>query len=208
MCGIVVAKDIGTFLSLCKLNESRGNYSYGGLYVNDYGYMLQRNEGTIECGECPPEGFNVYLGHNRAPTSDVSHFDPNHSHPFVYGDWIVAHNGIIRNFEKLQEVYKTRFKVDSNIIPFLINKSMGIRYALDELIGTFGCWFYGIQTGHIYIYRSTNSLFYSKTLHAISSIEFKDSVMMKDNTLFAYDADEVREVFNFDSSESPFYIPE
>ena len=204
MCGIVLAKQVETFVELCTLNESRGNYSFGGLYLNTDGYMLQRRAGTIFGA---PHGFNTYLGHNRAPTSNVDHFDPNNSHPFTYGDWIVAHNGIIRNFQDLQELYHTDFQVDSNIIPFLLEQEPIVEI-FEKLVGTFGCWIYNIRTKHIYVYRSTNSLFYSKSLNAISSAEFKDSIMMKDNTLFHYTDEGVAELHTFDSTESPFYIPD
>ena len=215
MCGIVLAKDTGTFLGLCKLNESRGNYSFGGLYLNGYGYMLQRQAGTL--ATIPPLGFHTYLGHNRAPTSEVDHFDPNNSHPFVHGDWIVAHNGIIRNFEEVQKRFGTKFSVDSNLIPWLLNltrhwgnkaEENTIREAFEMLAGTFGCWIHNVRTGNTYIYRATNSLFYSKELNAISSVEFKDSGMMKDNTLFSYTDKGIEELWTSESTESPFYIPE
>ena len=191
MCGIIIARDRETFLGLCKLNESRGNYSFGGLYLNEQGYMLQRKEGVV--GEVPEE-FNLYLGHNRAPTSDVTCFDPNHSHPFVFGDWIVAHNGIIRNFLEIQQKYQTYFEVDSAIISWLLDASepfydteeQFLKKVFEELVGTFGCWIYNVRSRNIYIFRSTNSVFYSEKNKAVSSVEFKDSKMLKDNTLFKY----------------------
>lgn len=209
MCGIVVAKDLDTFRALCRLNESRGDYSFGSLYLNDQGYLLQRKAGTLGAARYLNSAeFDIYLGHNRAPTSNVTCFDPNNAHPFVYGDWIVAHNGIIRNFQDLQELHGTKFEVDSNIIPFLLAQDNNIMGAFAQLVGTFGCWIYNTRTQAVYIYRSTNSLFYSQERNAVSSFQFRDSIMMKDNTLFLYTKDGVKELGTLESTESPFYIPD
>ena len=227
ICGIIGSKDPKTFEKLCRLNESRGNYSFGGLYLEkqpcyEQRFFIHRGAGVLQ-GVHP--GFDYYLGHNRAPTSNTFEFDPTNSHPFQVGNWIVAHNGIIRNFDELREKYRTTFQVDSNIIPFLLDmyeKGMSdlveryedlctmhtaIYRAFSELSGTFGCWIYNIQYKVVFIIRGTNSIYYSPTDLSFSSVEFEGSNMLVDGMVYQLSAKGLKALYPVKLQEEPFYIP-
>ena len=222
MCGIIGSADPKTFEELCRLNESRGNFSFGSLYLWKEGrYLINRVKGTL----CTTfDGFEYYLGHNRAPTSGTLEFDPSASHPFQVGNWIVAHNGIIRNFNKLQAEYRTNFQVDSNMIPFLLDlyekesahlveryedlctMHTAIYRSFAELSGTFGCWIYNTEHKALFILRGTNSIYYRDD--TFSSVEFKDSTMLEDGIVYKMTSKGLEPLYPIKLQEEPFYIPE
>jgi len=80
-----------------------------------------------------------FLGHNRATTSGKP-CKPN-SHPFESEHFIFAHNGIIDNYAALEEKYKVKCAVDSQMIGVLLEKYYkkglikAIKSALNQLGG-------------------------------------------------------------------------
>ncbi len=109
MCGIYGSNDLTTFEVLGDANRERGNFSTGILYkYRNSSYQVLRRDGTPRwssfnlpnnatvAGE-KVYGDYLYLGHNQAPTSSKREYDELTTHPFQYGDWIVAHNGVLTN---------------------------------------------------------------------------------------------------------------
>ena len=47
------------------------------------------------------DGYNLY--HSRGPTVETKKFKEEDNHPFQSENWIVAHNGIISNFNELHK---------------------------------------------------------------------------------------------------------
>ena len=70
------------------------------------------------------EKGHLYLGHNQAPTETGRGWKEETSHPFWVGDWIVAHNGVLTNFNELIDEYVPMHDnpVDSSIIPALLDE--------------------------------------------------------------------------------------
>ena len=128
MCGIFCSNDLTTFEILEEANRERGNFATGIFYC--YGKVNShtlRREGKIDWDKIKmPKGDGwLFLGHNQAPTQTGRRFSESTSHPFQYGDWIVAHNGIISNFEELikDEVPMHNDAVDSSIIPAILYRN-------------------------------------------------------------------------------------
>ena len=119
-----------------------------------------------------------FLYHSRGPTVETKGFIPENNHPFVYGDWIVAHNGVISNFPALCRKHYPHEdftgKTDSCIIPRLIDK-MGLKLALEELEGTFAIWAWKEGGRKVYLARSGSTLYFGSYTGDFSSTEFPDS---------------------------------
>jgi len=166
MCGIFGSTDIKTFRELYTKNSERGNFVRsvtmlfpGGMkndirvatkYEQDFDKHIEENPFCI-----------YYLGHVQSPTSEVREFNTVTSHPFTYKNTYLAHNGVLQNFNELKEKYELKGKVnkvDSSIMLPLIYMS-GIKNALSEIEGTFGCWMYEPNMGRLRIFRSGSTLF-------------------------------------------------
>tara|TARA_E500000318_G_scaffold104954_1_gene111394 strand:- start:236 stop:931 length:696 start_codon:yes stop_codon:yes gene_type:complete len=229
MCGIYGSNDLATFEVLGDANRERGNFSTGVLYkYRDSSYQLQKKEGTPRWSSfnLPINEFNkekvlgdyMYLGHNQAPTSSKRDWDKNTSHPFQYGDWVVAHNGVLTNFEELINEYIPHHdnEVDSSIIPALLyefeykydpcedsdTEIQNIIHTLELIEGTFAVWILNIKTMNVYIARQGSTLFYKDS--NISSIQGCDYQEVKEGVLYAYTAEGILPVEGF-VNKSPFF---
>lgn len=112
---------------------------------------------------------HTILMHTRAST----HGDPRdneNNHPFNTDDFILAHNGVIRNQEEIYKKFniKTNIECDSYAIISLIqhfydkNGKKDIPKCINEaskyLKGSYACWLYDKQRGEIYLFRKTSPL--------------------------------------------------
>ena len=220
MCGIFCSNDLNTFEILEQANRKRGNFSTGIFYMyNKSTYKIIKKEGGINFDETKlpaSKGF-LYLGHNQAPTQTGREWADVNSHPFSYGDWFVAHNGIITNFDELVDEH-SKFHtnpVDSSIIPGLLDE---FEYAskpcekpkdeqkliirvLEKLEGTFAVWIVNIKTMNVYIARQGSTLFYRGS--NVSSIKGKHYREVKEGVLYSYSYEGLTKVNTF-KSKSPF----
>lgn len=220
MCGIFCSTNLSTFEVLEQVNRKRGNFSTGIFYC--YGkanYNTLRIEGGANWYETklPEEKGWLYLGHNQAPTETGRKWSEYTSHPFQYGDWFVAHNGVISNFHELIDEYIPMHedKVDSTIIPALLSEFeynsrpcedpdseiQNIIYTLEKLKGTFAVWIVNIKTMNVYIARQGSTLFYKDT--SISSIKGHGYDEIKEGMLYSYTSEGVVELDTF-KYDSPF----
>ena len=212
MCGIFGSTNIKTFRELYTKNSERGNFVRsvtmvfpGGMendirvstkYEQDFNKHIEENPFCI-----------YYLGHVQSPTSKVRTFSNNTSHPFTYKDMYLAHNGVLQNFNELTEKYELKSKtntVDSSVILPLIYMS-GIKNALSELEGTFGCWMYEPNMGRLQIFRSGSTLFTNDT--SFSSIQFPDMELVKEGVIYEFNFSKNRfhETQTFEL-HSPFFV--
>jgi glucosamine 6-phosphate synthetase-like amidotransferase/phosphosugar isomerase protein len=114
---------------LAVLNESRGTDSAGIaiIYKNKYHLYKKAVKSSIFWDKIKPEKFIgidknreplIVIGHDRQATTGI--ISDKNAHPFQIGTVIMAHNGIISNFDELQALYKTKYEVDSQMIGYLL----------------------------------------------------------------------------------------
>lgn len=220
MCGIFCSTDLSTFEVLEHVNRKRGNFSTGIFCC--YGkanYNILRIEGGANWYETklPGETGWLYLGHNQAPTETGRKWSEYTSHPFQYGDWFVAHNGVISNFHELIDEYIPMHedKVDSTIIPAMLYKNdldysdgdniddeiENIISVLSVLEGTYAIWIVNIRTMNIYIARQGSTLFYKG--NNISSIKGKGYKKVDEGVLYSYSYEGLTKLREFEN-KSPF----
>ncbi|NBP03895.1 MAG: hypothetical protein EBU90_28120, partial [Proteobacteria bacterium] len=112
-----------------------------------------------------------FLGHVQAPTSKKQTYDPDTSHPFESPDWVVAHNGVLTNFHRLNSIYcpKNPNPVDTSVLPCMLQteytdhkdevKAISEVFSLVE--GTFACYIVSKQSKTVYLVRQGSTLFYN-----------------------------------------------
>lgn len=193
MCGIAGSSDANTAFALYQSNLARGYYSSGEMIVGKDGksYSIGKEHGVFKYPRNLMENYNFpysyTLYHSRGPTTETGEFVPDNNHPFVYKDWIVAHNGIISNFEELCKKYfpEEDFtgKTDSCIIPRMLSiKPM--KDALEELKGTFGLWIWTPYSNGAYICRSGVTLFANYENGDFCSTEFEGSEPLQEGYIY------------------------
>jgi len=178
MCGLAGSPDSERAFKLYKNNLERGYYSSGYLAVciqDPYLQYIHRVEGLFKL----PVSLNepaYYFYHSRAPTVETNGFITSNNHPFEYGPWVIAHNGIISNFDVLCKEYfpneDFEDRTDSCIIPRLLTVKPTIREALEPLKGTFALWMYNKNERKGYVARSANTLFAYADDGEFSSAQF------------------------------------
>lgn len=222
MCGIYMSNNLSMFEVLEQANRKRGNFSTGVFYVyKTSSYKVIKEQGGIDWNtiNLPSDNSSdfVYLGHNQAPTSSAREWKEETSHPFWYGDWVVAHNGVLTNYEELIDEYLPMHDnpVDSSIIPALLDEFeynhgpcddpeaeiQNILYTIEKLKGTFALWIVNIKTMNVYIARQGSTLFYKDT--DVSSVKGEGYKEVKEGILYSYTSEGLVEQDNF-KYDSPF----
>lgn len=167
MCGIVGSKSRESGFDLYQQNLTRGFYSSSVMGIYPGGFLVTKKEGSLTEKDVPT-GADYYLFHSRGPTVETNSFDWDDNHPFQYGRFIVAHNGIIENANSL---YGGDIGVDSRVIPYIIdqeyrnikNANQSILNSVNKLQGTFGLWIFDTTSKQIRIVRHDTTLFYYGT---------------------------------------------
>lgn len=159
MCGIIGSPDKRVFEYLFSQNKERGNFAYGILKCNINNNITIKKSNNIN-DQLILEDDNVFfLGHLQSPTSSKTYYDEDTTHPFKYKKWYLAHNGVLSNYKELKNKYNLQGnEVDSSIILPLIHQ-LGLKKALQELRGTFGCWLYKTETSELLIFRSGSTIY-------------------------------------------------
>lgn len=234
MCGIFGSNNLRTYERLYVENKKRGNFAYGGLYVcRDRSLYVRKEPGVVELtGDYAwQEEYTRFLGHTQAPTSVQREYNPRTSHPFEDMYHIVAHNGVLENYDDIVEDILIGHvnDVDSSVIPALISflfdfpepqtatDSLINQNKTEELIsieatcnlikGTFACWIYSKLTGCTYLVRSGSTLFANRETGDFSSVEVPGvcEEEVPEGIVFCVTDEGLAECGNFDSS-SPFFI--
>lgn len=225
MCGIFGSFKHTNYELLYDFNKQRGAFSYGHLFAkNEDGAMhIKKAEGIVELDlvESLQEDtdYDIFLGHTQAPTSSERDFSPQTSHPFEYGNWIVAHNGVLSNFEQLKIDHLPEWKcnVDSSVISALLHEYDTsysgvelISHVLGMLEGTLGVWIYDKSGKKVYLARSGSTLFANLNTGDFSSIRVNDFTELRENTIYELDITGVEEWYRINitgtfEGKSPFF---
>ena len=190
MCGIFGTSSAERFDTLYKLNQDRGAFSFGSVYIRHYTphnkypeIGVYKSPGIGEIDKKYADTYHYLTGHTQAPTSSQRDYDKNSTHPFIVDNWIVAHNGVLSNDREIAAKFDLSNvnEVDSSVIPALIqhNESLSeytgidevgaIVETLEEIAGTFACWMINKKTGNIYIARVGSTLFLNPKTGEFSS---------------------------------------
>ena len=216
MCAIYGSRSLEKFKELYELNIQRGDSAYGLVLINNHkkAFILKGAGRCNKLMEMIPSqnSFIYYTGHTQAPTSAAQLFNPKTSHPFICGDWIVSHNGVLTNHEALRErVLKEKVNiVDSSVISALLDEEVEdcrlseIAAVLSELEGTHSTTIYNRRHKALLIARCGSTLFVDEE-GSYSSTEFKGSKEVPDGALLEYSDRRFNHVCTF-KSNSPFFI--
>lgn len=175
MCGIFGSFDRFHFLELYTINLSRGGREFGGLFFSKHPkffHLIKTEEKDVHAHiDRFSYPYTYYLGHTRAPTNTVVEFGYSTSHPFIQGNWCVAHNGVILNFNEFKARYRIKNEVDSSCIPFLLDieereeeEVKTIQRVLERLRGVFACWIMNLSTMNVYLVRCGAPIWYIPSL--------------------------------------------
>lgn len=98
-----------SFIEISRRDRTKGlshNSGWGVLYARRGEYGLYKSTRPIwESYIDPPDGYVLYLFHSRL--ASVGAISPANTHPIVYGNYAIAHNGTIVK-EKLAEELRRR----------------------------------------------------------------------------------------------------
>lgn len=180
MCAIFGSSNLDRFYELYEANKQRGSFSLGCLVAHGlhkqtsvfHDYKIIKDT-DIERGLKSLEQYRYmlptyFVGHIQAPTG-IDRFTESSIHPFTYGDWVVAHNGVLTNFVKLKQQHGFTdhvSNVDSSIIPRLLDKyesdkpHSSFKKTFSELNGTFSTWMYNKKNFEFFICRLSSTLFF------------------------------------------------
>lgn len=182
MCAIFGTNSKEEFKTLYKLNHKRGGFAFSSVFRNKNGkFIIVKGRKYIK----PLYNSTYILSHDQAPTSSVRNYNYSTSHPFVLGDWVVAHNGVLTNHEELLENHSC--EVDSSYIPALLDKEnkgevTSIENVCSLLEGTFACWIVNRSSGNIYLVKQGSTLFAKD--QTFSSVRFDESLPLQDGIVY------------------------
>ena len=210
MCGIAGSTNKEKAFNLYQSNLDRGYYSSGCLTIDKLKFCeCKKVLGQFKLNsESNTDNF-YYLYHSRGPTTETLSFEEKDNHPFLYRNWVVAHNGIISNFEDLKfkyfanEIFETN--TDSSIIPRILFK-FGLKEGFSLLKGTFAVWAYNTVAREIYIARNSCTLYANLHTGDFSSTQFENSEMIKEGIAYKIvNFNKIIEETQFESN-SPYFI--
>tara|TARA_R100000005_G_C4976787_1_gene187904 strand:+ start:360 stop:1004 length:645 start_codon:yes stop_codon:yes gene_type:complete len=192
MCAIFGSTERSKFISLYELNKDRGGYAttFSGI-KNDTITTFKRKMFDID--NLYLEDWDYYLGHHQAPTSSVRKYSEKTSHPFNYGRWHVAHNGVLMNHKEVTEASDTR-EIDTSYIPAFMEEldlsplSLSDKELLEETFsafkGTHTCWVWDDKNSKLYLTKNGSTLFIDG--ENFSSVEFEGSKSLLDGYVYSH----------------------
>ena len=217
MCAIFGSKKLQMFIQLYEQNLVRGDFAYGGLYLTSTKPVIVKTKGREVITEQYSDIVSYYSGHTQAPTSNAQTYDINTSHPFLFNNWIVSHNGVLTNHKHLRTKYNiaptSHNIVDSSIIPYLLDTITNLKKmseidtiveVLSLLEGTHSTTIFNSKTNNLYITRCGSTL-YRDNAGNYSSTHFEGSEMVSDGNIYKYVEDTFKVIGSF-NPKSPFFI--
>lgn len=191
MCGISGSINFKKAFSLYQDNLKRGYFSSGFLAVDSRdNIFVAKQQEVFDYSTLEKQMYDnlteplFCLFHSRAPTNSTKPFTEDTCHPFDFGTYYVAHNGIITNFKSFPE--SPEFDVDSSIIPYHLNTNDGdIVKTFEQYEGLLTCWIYCIANQQLNVVKAGSSLHISDD--SFSSVSFDSSVPVdEDGVIFTF----------------------
>lgn len=183
MCAIFGSNNLSHFVRLYLNNKDRGSFSFGSTVItkdNVYTFKCAETRDMLDMLQPFAHTAHYFLGHLQAPTSADRNICEQTIHPFEYNGYLVAHNGVLTNFNELISEFNFtdhNSQVDSSIIPRLIDhyskntdEVTAISKAFSKLNGTFSTWCVNKHTKDVYICRLSSTLFYDS--YFFSSVKY------------------------------------
>ena len=218
MCGIAGSKSLDSGYDLYQNNLTRGYYSSSvtALYKKRGGIFTIKQLGKLEIDQIP-KGADYYLFHSRGPTVETTRFNWDDNHPFCYGNFSVAHNGIIENADDLYAGERGILGVDSRIVPYLLDESyrvehndldLAVKRTLERLKGTFGLWILDHANFQVRVVRHDITLFNYGTEFSSSNPGYMKEMEQNKVYVFDVESDRMGIVEDFKPAGKPkYFIP-
>ena len=173
MCAIFGSNNLSHFVRLYLNNKNRGSFSFGATVISNrdvYTYKCAETRDMLDLLQSYTGTSHYFLGHLQAPTSADRNVNEQTIHPFEYGKYLVAHNGVLTNFNEILKEFdfnNHESLVDSSIIPRLLDfysnnntEVEALSKTFSKLKGTFSTWCVNKETQDVYICRLSSTLFY------------------------------------------------
>lgn len=212
MCAIFGSSKLSIFKSLYTANMHRGDFAFGGVFIGrSRGGDVIKVPGIYDFSQ-NTESVTYFTGHTQAPTSTAQRFNEDTSHPFIYNDWVVCHNGIITNYKKLKKslIVDAANVVDSSIIPVMLSIECndytlveGIEKVLSQIEGTHTTSLYNKTYNRLFIARCGSTLYVNKDDY--SSSVFEGCSEVAEGSLLELVDNSFKVVGRF-KNNSPFFI--
>lgn len=203
MCAIVGSFSKSKLKELHKLNAYRGelSYSLSTFKPTEHNVQLQvmmqdkdkMPEDLID--NIPLNEGEFIIGHTQAPTTSSTNI-----HPAVYGNFLLWHNGIVKQKEISKDTWDTEWMLE-RIADYGWS-------SLSRIDGTFACIMFNGR--ELFIFRNEISpLFIDNELN-ISSTKFEGSYSLEPNQVHRVNllSKSLNTVAYFDTMENPYYFAE
>jgi len=160
----------------------------------------------------------ILMAHLRAATVGDKK-NVNNTHPFHRGDYLLQHNGTLKNHEDLLHKYelnKKDYQVDSDIIAGCIAKCNDIKQVLSQIDGPAAIIIHDLNiSNRLYVFRNVdrplfrgkinNSMYMSSVSDALSLIQCEKIDEFKENNL--YTIEDGRIIDTIKIKNDPYYKP-
>jgi predicted glutamine amidotransferase len=209
MCNICGSSSLEKAHTLYQEGLERGSFASGFLAYTKNHFILLKQQKPFEYDYLQEsiksqidEVPIYYLFHSRAPTnSSETSFNYNTTHPFNFGYYFVAHNGIIQNFKSFPS--HSEFDVDSSIIPFHLHNNQGdIAKTYSAYQGLLTSWIYNTET--LYLVKAGSSLHRHKDSFSSKAFD-KSTPLEEEGVIYEFiDTDfKVHSTFDY---KNPYFL--
>ena len=187
MCAIYGTASREEFFKLYELNKDRGGTAFTFCGIKNHDIFVFKNK-LADLDLLYQEDWDYYLAHDQAPTGSVRKYSENTSHPFHYGRWYVAHNGVLTNHKEVLESTDTK-EIDSSyiaaymeqldLLPIPPEEDHEIFYeTFSAFKGTHACWVWDEENSKLFLTKNGSTLFTKGD--TFSSVQFEGSKPLLD----------------------------